>query len=218
MNIILIGAPGAGKGTQAKLLTEKYNMVQLATGDMLRAAFKEGTPLGIKAKSIMDSGNLVPDDLIIDLIRQKMSSKECEKGVILDGFPRNVPQAKALDEMLEKLGKKLDFVINLKVDHEALIERVSGRFTCSKCGEGYHDKFKPLKESGKCDVCGNSGADAFSRRKDDNAETMKIRLDVFKEQTAPIISYYRDKGILVELDGMADIEDMSREIEGIINS
>jgi adenylate kinase len=218
MNIMLIGAPGAGKGTQARLLTEKYNMVVLATGDMLREAVKEGTPLGLKAKSIMDKGELIPDDIMIDLIRHKMSQKECEKGIILDGFPRTVPQAEALDVMMKNLGKKLDFVINLKVDHDALIERVSGRFTCTKCGEGYHDKFKPLKEPGKCDICGYSGPDAFSRRKDDNAETMRTRLEAFKEQTAPILPHYKEKGILVELDGMADIDDVTRKVEEIIHN
>ena len=218
MNIILIGAPGAGKGTQARMLVEKYGLVQLATGDMLREAVKKETPLGLKAKSIMEAGKLVPDDLIIDLIRDKMSLKECEKGVILDGFPRTVPQAKALDEMLEKMGKKLDFVIELKVDENALIERISGRFTCTKCGEGYHDKFKPVKEADKCDICGNFGVEAFSRRKDDNAEAMKTRLEAFREQTTPIIPYYKEKGILIELDGMADMEEVTREIEKIVNS
>ena len=215
MNIILIGAPGAGKGTQARLLMEKHNMLLLTTGDMLREAVKNGTPLGIKAKGIMEKGDLVPDDLIIDLIKQHMNSKECEKGVIFDGFPRTVPQAQALDAMLADLGKKLDFVINLKVKHDELIERVSGRFTCGKCGEGYHDKFKPLKKESICDICESSD---FVRRKDDNAETMKTRLEAFEKQTAPIIPYYKEKGILRELDGMKDIDLVTKELEKIVES
>ncbi len=213
MNIILVGPPGSGKGTQARYLEEKYGMVQLSTGDMLRAAVKNGTPLGLQAKSIMDEGKLVPDDLIVNLIKERIAKPDCAKGFILDGFPRTIPQAEALDNMLAQLGKKLDFVIELKVDEPALIKRVSGRFTCAKCGMGYHDTFKPVKKEGVCDVC---GAGDFVRRPDDNAETMKTRLKAYNEQTAPILPYYAQKGLLKTIDGMADIKDVTLNIERIM--
>lgn len=200
MNVILLGPPGAGKGTQARLLEEKFGIVQIATGDMLRAAVKRGEPIGLEAKEIMAAGKLVPDNLIIRLIEECVDKPECSKGFILDGFPRTVRQAEALDRMLAAHGKKLDVVIELSVDEGALLERVVGRFTCAKCGEGYHDTFRPLKKAGICDVCG--GTD-FTRRPDDNAETMKSRLKAFHEQTAPILPYYRAKGLLKSVDGMA---------------
>ncbi len=213
MNIILIGAPGAGKGTQAKILEEKFGMVQLSTGDMLRAAVKAGMPLGLEAKSIMEAGKLVPDSLMVALIKERIAQPDCAKGFILDGFPRTVPQAEALDKMLIEQGKNLDKIIELKVDEEALIERVSGRFTCAKCGEGYHDKFKQPKKAGVCDACGSA---EFSRRADDNAETMKTRLKAFNEQTAPILPYYKAKGTLISIDGMANMPQVTASIEKIL--
>lgn len=200
MNIILLGPPGAGKGTQAKLLQDKFGLVQLSTGDMLRAAIRDKTPLGIEAQGIISTGKLVPDGLMIGLIKARIAEPDCVNGFILDGFPRTVPQAEALDVLLAEDGFKLDGVLQLKVDDAALVERVAGRFSCADCGEGYHDKFKPTQKVGVCDRCGGA---SFSRRPDDNAETMKTRLATFYAQTAPILPYYRDKGILQEVDGMA---------------
>ena len=199
MNIILLGPPGAGKGTQARQLEEQYGLIQLSTGDMLRAAIKNGEPLGLEAKAIMEAGKLVPDPLIVGLIETRISQPDCAKGFILDGFPRTVPQAEALDVMLAAKGKSLDAVVELKVDEAKLVERVSGRFTCAKCGEGYHDTFRPTKVSGVCDSCQST---EFSRRADDNAETMKSRLSAYREQTAPILPYYASKNLLKSIDGM----------------
>ena len=203
MNIILLGPPGAGKGTQAKLLQEKRGMFQISTGDILRMAIKDGEPLGLEAKKIMDDGKLVPDNLMIRLIEVKIAQLEPGTGFILDGFPRTVAQAEALDEMLVDLNKKLDAVIELRADESALIERVSGRFSCNTCGAGYHEKFKPTKVAGVCDVCGGK---EFCHRTDDNATTLKTRLKAYQEQTAPILPYYRQKGILKTVDGMAGME------------
>ncbi len=213
MNIILLGPPGAGKGTQARQLEEKYGLVQLSTGDMLRAAIKKGEPLGLEAKGIMDAGKLVPDDLMIRLIEARIDQPDCEKGFILDGFPRTVPQAEALDKMLAAKGKKLDAVIEMKVDEDKLVERVSGRFTCAKCGEGYHDSFKKPKKDGVCDVCGST---EFTRRADDNAETMKTRLGSYRDLTAPILPYYAGRGALQSVDGMAPMEDVLHSIEKML--
>jgi adenylate kinase len=213
MNIILIGPPGAGKGTQAKLLEQKYGMCQLSTGDMLRAAIKNKEPLGLEAKGLMDAGKLVPDDLMLRMIGARMAQPDCGNGFILDGFPRTIPQAEGLDKIMAAQGKKLDAVIELKVDEVALIERVSGRFTCAKCGAGYHDKFKPLKHEGVCDVCGST---EFTRRADDNAETMKTRLKAFRDQTAPILPHYRAKGLLKSVDGMASMPEVTKAIEMVL--
>ena len=213
MNIILLGPPGAGKGTQARLLETKRKMVQIATGDMLRAAIKNGEPLGQQAKTIMDAGKLVPDDLMINLIAARIDEPDCEHGFILDGFPRTVPQAEALDMMLRTHGLQLDAVIELKVSESALIERVSGRFSCAKCGASYHDRFsKPAKE-GVCDKCGNT---EFTRRADDNPETMKTRLAAYRDQTAPILPYYSAKSILHGVDGLAPMAEVEKAIAGIL--
>jgi adenylate kinase len=211
--IILLGPPGAGKGTQARLLEQRHGLVQLSTGDLLRAAVKTGSALGREAKTYMDAGKLVPDDLIIRMIADWMDKPEASKGFILDGFPRTVAQARALDTMLEKKKLSLRGVIEMKVDDAALTQRVCGRFTCTKCGEGYHDTFKPTKKPGICDVCGNN---SFARRPDDNAETMKTRLEAYHAQTAPIIPYYKERGILHSVDGMAAMEQVGTEIEDVL--
>jgi adenylate kinase len=215
MNIILLGPPGAGKGTQAKRLEERHGMVQLSTGDMLRAAIAAGTELGRRAKAIMDAGQLVSDDVMVGMIRERLGQPDVAKGFILDGFPRTVPQAEALDRMLAEIGKKLDRVVEMKVDDEALIDRVSGRFSCKKCGAAYHDRYNRPKREGVCDVCGGT---EFQRRPDDNADTMKTRLAAYHSQTAPILPYYREKGLLATVDGMADIDEVTRQLEAALKA
>ncbi|MGE0754407.1 MAG: adenylate kinase [Alphaproteobacteria bacterium] len=213
MKLILLGPPGAGKGTQAQHLQDKYNIRKLSTGDMLRAAVADGTEVGKKAKDIMAAGKLVPDEIMIDLIRDRICLKDCTTGFILDGFPRTEAQAEALDAMLKKENKELDCVIELKVDDSKLVERISGRFSCAKCGEGYHDTFKQPKAEGVCDRC---GATEFSRREDDKAETVAKRLEAYHAQTAPILPYYREKGLLVSVDGMAPIEAVTAKIDELL--
>jgi adenylate kinase len=215
MNVILLGPPGAGKGTQAKRIEEKNGLIQLATGDMLRAAIAAGTEIGRKAKPIMDSGQLVPDDVLIAMIGERIAQPDCHNGFILDGFPRTVRQAEALDAMLAAKQRKLDHVIEMKVDDAALVDRVTGRFTCTRCGASYHDRYKQPRVPGVCDVCGNT---TFSRRADDTAETIKARLGAYHAQTAPILPYYRKKGVLQAVDGMADIDEVTRQIDAILTS
>lgn len=213
MNIILLGPPGAGKGTQAQKLQTDVGMIQLSTGDMLRAAVKSGSALGQQAKGIMDAGKLVPDELMVGLIEDRIAQPDCAKGFILDGFPRTEAQAEALDKMLTRSAKKLDRVIEMEVDEKALTERVVGRFTCAKCGTGYHDKFKRPKVEGVCDVCGST---EFTRRKDDNAETMKTRMAAYRAQTEPLLPYYRAKGVLKTVDGMAAMDEVYRQIRAVL--
>ena len=213
MNIILLGPPGAGKGTQAQRLQSDLGMVQLSTGDMLRAAVASGSDLGRKAKNIMDKGQLVPDDLMVGLIEDRIEQPDCAKCFILDGFPRTEAQAEALDRMLGKSGKKLDRVIEMEVDEKALTERIVGRFTCAKCGAGYHDKFKRPKVEGVCDVCGSR---EFTRRKDDNAETMKTRMAAYRAQTEPLLPYYDSRKVLRKVDGMAAMDEVYRQIRAVL--
>ncbi len=209
MNLVLFGPPGAGKGTQAQFLVERFGIVQLSTGDMLRAAVKAGTALGRKAQGIMEAGELVPDDLMVDLIAERISAPDCAKGFILDGFPRTLAQAEALDRMLTERGLVLDKVVAIEVDEEALIERVAGRFSCATCGAAYHERFNAPRKAGICDRCGST---EFTRRKDDNRETMTARLAAYRAQTAPVLPYYETAGRLVTVDGMGDIEEISSAI------
>lgn len=211
MILILLGPPGAGKGTQAKRLEETRGLVQLSTGDMLRAEVAAGSALGRKAKEIMDAGKLVPDEVIIGMIEGRLKHHE---GAILDGFPRTVAQAEALDAMLGKLGRRIDHVIELKVDEAALIDRIAGRFTCAKCGAGYHDRFKPTAQKGVCDNCAGT---EFVRRKDDNAEVMKTRLEAYRQQTAPILPYYGARKLVRQVDGMAPVGTVAAQIDAVLD-
>ena len=213
MNLILLGPPGAGKGTQAKILEEKHGFKQLSTGDMLRAAIGAGSEVGLKAKAIMDRGELVSDDVIIGIVSDRMDKPDIKKGVIFDGFPRTTAQAEALDQMLTSKGQKLNAVVEMKVDDAALVSRIAGRYTCVKCGQGYHDKFARPKKAGTCDTCGGT---EFIRRPDDNEKTVRDRLAVYNQQTAPLVSYYLAKGNLHSIDGMADIALVTKAIEQIV--
>jgi adenylate kinase len=209
MNLVLLGPPGAGKGTQAKLLEDSRSLVKLSTGDMLRAAVAAGTELGRKAGDIMERGQLVPDNMVIELIAEHIDEDK-GKGFILDGFPRTIAQAEALDRLLKERGKKLDLVIVMGVDDEALIERIAGRFACANCGEGYHDIYKMPKVEGVCDRCGST---QFVRRRDDNEEVVRSRLAAYHAQTEPLIDYYTRQGKVRTVDGMADIGTVEKEID-----
>lgn len=212
MNLVLMGLPGAGKGTQADKIVGKYNIPHISTGDMFRAAIKEGTELGLQAKSFMDKGELVPDEVTIGIVRERLSKADCEKGFLLDGFPRTVAQAEALDTMLADLGKKIDFVINIDVDQSILMERLTGRRICKNCGATYHLVFNPPAKEGVCDRCGGE----LYQRADDNAETVQNRLDVNVQQTKPLLNFYEDKGYLRNINGQQDINVVFADIEELL--
>jgi adenylate kinase len=213
MNLILLGPPGAGKGTQAKRLEQAHGIVQLATGDMLRAATASGSELGHRVRAIMDAGHLVPDEIIIEMIAERIAQPDCAGGFILDGFPRTVPQAEALDAMLAERGQSLDHVILMKVDEAALVDRLSGRFSCGNCGASYHERYHRPRVDGVCDVCGSTN---LVHRPDDRPEAVKTRFEAYRNQTAPILPYYRARGILRCVDGMADIDAVTQQIEQIL--
>lgn len=209
MILILLGPPGAGKGTQAARIKEHYRIAHLSTGDMLRGAIAAGTEVGKQAKIVMDAGNLVSDGIIIRLVEERTAAEDCANGYLLDGFPRTVAQAEALDDLLARNGKKIDAAIELAVDDDALIERISGRYACANCSAGYHDSFQKPEVDGVCDNC---GATEFTRRSDDTVEAVRTRLTAYHEQTAPLLPYYRGKGVLKTVDGMAEIDTVTRKI------
>jgi adenylate kinase len=213
VNIILLGPPGAGKGTQASRLEQERGMVQLSTGDMLRAAVKAGTEIGRMADEIMKAGKLFPDDLMSQILGNRLDEPDTEQGVIFDGYPRTQAQAASLDTLLAERDRTLDHVIELAVDEDSLVERITGRFSCTKCGAGYHDRFKQPKIEDLCDVCGN---DQFKRRADDTEQAVRTRMAEYRAKTAPILPYYEARGLVRRVDGMAPIEDVSRSIEAIL--
>lgn len=213
MNLILLGPPGSGKGTQAQRLQESHGLVQLSTGEMLRAAVASGSELGKQAKKIIEAGKLVPDDIMVRMIAERINQPDCADGFILDGFPRTTGQAKALDAMLAEKKLPLDYVIEMKVDTKVLTDRITGRYSCAKCGAGYHDEFQKPEIEGKCDTCGGT---EFTRREDDNAETVRARLVAYEEQTAPLLPYYRKMGALRTVDGMAAIDEVTDQIEMVL--
>ncbi len=211
--LILLGPPGAGKGTQARMLEERFGLIQLSTGDLLRAAVAAGTPAGLAAKSVMESGGLVSDEIVLAILKDRLAESDVKAGVILDGFPRTAGQAAALDSLLESGGQRVNAAISLEVDDEAMIGRVAGRFTCATCGEGYHDTNKPPANAGTCDKCGGT---AFKRRADDNAETARARLGAYHAQTAPLIAHYGSHGVLETVDAMGSIADIAAALDPIV--
>ena len=213
MNLILLGPPGAGKGTQAKRLQDRYGIVQISTGDMLRAEVAAGSEVGLQAKAVMEAGELVSDEIVSGIIGEALDKLPAETGVIFDGYPRTAAQAESLDVILSGRGRKLDRVIELGVDEDALVERITGRFTCAKCGAGYHDTFKQPKTAGTCDQCGST---EFKRRPDDNEETVRTRMAEYRAKTAPILPIYEARGLLQRVDGMADIDVVNTSIEAIL--
>jgi adenylate kinase len=213
MNIVLLGPPGSGKGTQAKRIERSRGIPHLATGDMLRAATASGTELGLRVKSIMDSGQLVPDGIIIEMIAARIAEPDCHDGFVLDGFPRTVPQAEALDGMLAQRGLRLDHVILIEVDEAALIDRLAGRFTCAKCGASYHERYNRPQTDG---ICGKCGSRDFIRRPDDRPEAVAARFEVYRGQTEPILPYYRARALMRVVDGMAGIDEVTQRIEEIL--
>ncbi len=215
MNLILLGPPGAGKGTQAKELEEGHGLAWLSTGDMLRSAVASGSEIGRRAKAVMERGELVSDDIMIAMIGERIGRSDCARGFILDGFPRTVAQAEGLDSMLAQEGRSLDRVIEMRVDDDALVDRISGRFSCTACGAGYHDRHRRPRIEGVCDSCGGT---EFSRRKDDNAETVKTRLAAYHDQTAPLLPYYRKRGALATVDGMASIDEVKQQIAAVVEA
>jgi len=213
MNIILLGPPGAGKGTQAARLQAQRGMIQLSTGDMLREARASGSPIGDKVKAIMDAGELVSDEIVTALIGERLDSAQA-KGAIFDGYPRTQAQAEALDLLLSERGRKLDYVIELVVDEDALVDRITGRFSCAKCGTGYHDRFKPTKVAGVCDVCGST---EFVRRPDDNEQTVRRRMAEYRAKTAPILPYYESRGLVRRVDGMESVDEVAAQIDAVLD-
>jgi len=214
MNLILLGPPGAGKGTQAQKMVEHYHIPQISTGDILRRAVKDGTPLGKRAKSFMDKGQLVPDDVVIDIIDERLRESDCERGFILDGFPRNISQAEALQALLAKIGKKIDHVINIEVDTEELVRRLTGRRTCKNCGAMFHINFHPPRIEGVCDRCGGE----LYQREDDQERTIRIRLNEYQRQTTPLIQFYQQKNSLRSIQGVGGEEEIFKRIKEILNS
>ena len=210
--LILLGPPGAGKGTQARMLEDRFGLVQLSTGDLLREAVAQGTEAGKAAKAVMEAGELVSDEIVINILRDRLKAPDVSRGVILDGFPRTTVQAEALDHLLAETGQQIDAAISLEVDDAAMVERISGRYTCAKCGEGYHDSFKTPKVDGVCDECGGT---EMKRRADDKAETVASRLEAYHAQTAPLIGYYRDRGVLQEVDAMQPIKEVAGTVQSL---
>jgi adenylate kinase len=213
MRLILLGPPGAGKGTQAQRLVEKHGIPQLSTGDMLRAAVRAETEVGKRAKAVMEAGHLVSDEIVNEIVSERIDAADCVNGFILDGYPRTLAQADALEAMLKRKGQPLDAVIELKVDDDVLVDRIAGRYTCARCGTGYHDTKHPPKVAGVCDKCGSH---EFKRRADDNAETLRTRLQAYYKDTSPLVGYYHAKGLLAGVDGMADMNQVTMAIEQVL--